>query len=690
MIVDRSGGQALPLGRSGIPIESRITFFDQVHTTGMDIPQPIDAQATVLLGKDMTFRDYAQACWRMRGLGRGQSVRVLIVQELRSLIMEASQSGDLKVDIVHWLLLNSIKSEHLQQTQLCQQDVAYVWRRFAHKQLRKMSEIQERLKIFSTPDAAENIDITMLKPLFHEIERGTLGADYMDWEGREGVEGEKKEDKKKSGGIRSERIGKDKELPQEESEDELSLEITTSTSSPAPPTPRIEIDLEKNLFCLSLFKEAVDHRLPDHPPLHIGLCERVEQQLEQYRGVIPIDEGVSEILKELKMLESQAYIMGQTMCEYDSEIVQEQEQQQQQEQQQSTIEDIVYSSEKMQVSHWPLLSLFKAPDETSQEFRFNLRDFIPLSSVQICNMHRPAEKVHLPFPDDVLVSKNHTHTTHKSHLQRRLKSAYVAMAVVFPHKVVTVLLSLLEAEAVRMFLFREELNHLHLHHQHQLPHPYTTKNNRVHLFMTSIQPGRQLFDNFNNPSLRRSSLLPIDNGRRGDKAKENQLVLQEKEINTRMHLQCIRFFNCDFKFSQRDIDELVVGLKASRPLLRHKYFLISLVCHEKQQEAWGSTRVSQVFHSTDKAQEHHIQTVREKVKKELLGKFGSLKECFVSLAEEGVVSAKQMCPHLKSCLVEAGGVGVEDLEEMLLTLSFSYAEKGAIGLREFVRVFSEH
>ena len=30
MIVDRSGGSALPLGRSGIPVEARITFFDQV------------------------------------------------------------------------------------------------------------------------------------------------------------------------------------------------------------------------------------------------------------------------------------------------------------------------------------------------------------------------------------------------------------------------------------------------------------------------------------------------------------------------------------------------------------------------------------------------------------------------------------------------------------------------------------
>ena len=33
---------------------------DQVHTTGTDIPQPLDACAVVTLGKDMDLRDYAQ------------------------------------------------------------------------------------------------------------------------------------------------------------------------------------------------------------------------------------------------------------------------------------------------------------------------------------------------------------------------------------------------------------------------------------------------------------------------------------------------------------------------------------------------------------------------------------------------------------------------------------------------------
>lgn len=37
----------------------------------MDIPQPISAKAAVTLGKDVTFRDFAQGCWRMRQLGSG-------------------------------------------------------------------------------------------------------------------------------------------------------------------------------------------------------------------------------------------------------------------------------------------------------------------------------------------------------------------------------------------------------------------------------------------------------------------------------------------------------------------------------------------------------------------------------------------------------------------------------------------
>lgn len=45
-------------------------------TSGMDIKQGLSAVAAVTLGKDMTFRDYAQGAFRMRGIGKGQKVQV--------------------------------------------------------------------------------------------------------------------------------------------------------------------------------------------------------------------------------------------------------------------------------------------------------------------------------------------------------------------------------------------------------------------------------------------------------------------------------------------------------------------------------------------------------------------------------------------------------------------------------------
>jgi hypothetical protein len=70
------------LSECGVPLSKRFAFYDQIHTVGMDIKQTLDAIAAVTLGKDMTLRDYTQACWRMRGLGKGQTVHLYIVGEL--------------------------------------------------------------------------------------------------------------------------------------------------------------------------------------------------------------------------------------------------------------------------------------------------------------------------------------------------------------------------------------------------------------------------------------------------------------------------------------------------------------------------------------------------------------------------------------------------------------------------------
>lgn len=55
----------------------------QIHTTGTDVYHPSDIVAATTLFKDNTLRDYAQGCWRMRDLGGGHSVHV-VVRKFRS------------------------------------------------------------------------------------------------------------------------------------------------------------------------------------------------------------------------------------------------------------------------------------------------------------------------------------------------------------------------------------------------------------------------------------------------------------------------------------------------------------------------------------------------------------------------------------------------------------------------------
>eukprot|EP00760_Papus_ankaliazontas_P024689 PhM_4_TR2411/c0_g2_i1/m.74313 len=155
MILVRSTGRVLRLAECGIPKERRFAFYDQVHTTGMDIDHTPNAQAVLTLGKDMTFRDYSQGAYRMRGISQGQTVQLLIIPEVYDMIMRTlrpTRKGDavpdasidalpsrkpvdVLVDVSAWLFVNSILSEHTQYKQLCLQNVSNVWRKEGYKTL---------------------------------------------------------------------------------------------------------------------------------------------------------------------------------------------------------------------------------------------------------------------------------------------------------------------------------------------------------------------------------------------------------------------------------------------------------------------------------------------------------------------------------------------------------------------------
>jgi len=83
-----SGDEKVPLANAAIKESDRITFLDQSHTTGSDIDQSQAAKGWVTIGRNMTLRDFLQAVWRLRGLGKGQVVQYLIDDEVKAIIIE--------------------------------------------------------------------------------------------------------------------------------------------------------------------------------------------------------------------------------------------------------------------------------------------------------------------------------------------------------------------------------------------------------------------------------------------------------------------------------------------------------------------------------------------------------------------------------------------------------------------------
>ena len=145
MILVRDGMKVMKLSQCGIRMDERFSFYDQVHTTGMDIKQPLNARACLTIGKDMTFRDYAQGAFRMRGIGKGQTIDVFVIPEVDRLISSqlalaapsvSSASDEQKLkDVTAWLHINGCRSENLQYGLLCEQSLHNIYRKVAYRSL---------------------------------------------------------------------------------------------------------------------------------------------------------------------------------------------------------------------------------------------------------------------------------------------------------------------------------------------------------------------------------------------------------------------------------------------------------------------------------------------------------------------------------------------------------------------------
>jgi hypothetical protein len=111
-----------------------------------------NARAVITIGKDMNFRDYAQGAYRMRGIGKGQTIHLYLIPEVENRIQHelglAGPTSQPEIDVPAWLLVNSMNQESVQFVQMSLQELHNVWRKNAVNAL--ITEVQSKAK-FESP-----------------------------------------------------------------------------------------------------------------------------------------------------------------------------------------------------------------------------------------------------------------------------------------------------------------------------------------------------------------------------------------------------------------------------------------------------------------------------------------------------------------------------------------------------------
>ncbi|KAF4705627.1 hypothetical protein FOZ62_029252, partial [Perkinsus olseni] len=195
LILERSNnGLVIPLAHSGLAPSRRFTFYDHIHTTGMDIPQPAGCIGMITLGKDTTFRDYAQSAFRLRGLGgtQRQKLSLITTTQVSHQILGDHQPSpitqqDLLLKVLARACVNSITSESSQYILLCQQNLENVWRSIAWKRMKdipdgsakSLSILREPVDhTISTDPEADSLQLGLYQK--EERKLGNYSTDWLD------------------------------------------------------------------------------------------------------------------------------------------------------------------------------------------------------------------------------------------------------------------------------------------------------------------------------------------------------------------------------------------------------------------------------------------------------------------------------------------------------------------------------
>jgi hypothetical protein len=99
MVLMPQNDQPILLKESGLGKRELLAYWDQQHTTGIDITVSPTMKATLTVSVHTMMRDLLQAVWRLRGLGKGQKIEFAILPEDKEMIVEIlNKQLGLKID----------------------------------------------------------------------------------------------------------------------------------------------------------------------------------------------------------------------------------------------------------------------------------------------------------------------------------------------------------------------------------------------------------------------------------------------------------------------------------------------------------------------------------------------------------------------------------------------------------------
>lgn len=114
MILERNKIEPIPIHESTLPLNERFVYYDQNHTTGANIIQHPQAKGIVFIGKTTFLRDIWQSVWRLRSLGRGQSVEFIISSEISQIIRDHLKLASDDIITLDHLILFALNNQSKQ------------------------------------------------------------------------------------------------------------------------------------------------------------------------------------------------------------------------------------------------------------------------------------------------------------------------------------------------------------------------------------------------------------------------------------------------------------------------------------------------------------------------------------------------------------------------------------------------